>query len=115
MLSVFDRIKNALAEGKTLAKTELFKEANIPNTKSNRSLFEILLQNGKLIPIGKGRLRKYCLPYIFDVFTLPENGLYRFQQKGDGEIHMLFNEEHVITFSSYDECATFIRRRFTNG
>jgi len=115
MLSVFDRIRNALLDGRALSKTELFLEANMPNTESNRALFTILIQNQKLIPMGKGRGTKYCLPLSFTINELPEEGEYKFSQKGNGSITFSFEQEEPITFSSYEECALFIKRRLTDG
>ena len=115
MLSVFDRIKNALANGKTLSKTELFTEASMPNSESNRALFQILVQNKKLIPIGQGRGRKYCLPLIFEPAKLPSVGTYTFRQKGDGKIIFTFDQEEPITLQSYEEFVIFIKGRLTNG
>lgn len=112
MLSVFDRIKNALADGEALSKTDLFLNANIPNTRSNRALFDILVQNKKLIPMGKGRGRKYCLP--LSSFELPKEGTYEFSQKGDGLITFQYEQDEPIVFQSYDECALFIKRRLAN-
>jgi hypothetical protein len=115
MISVFDRIRNALADGKMLSKTDLFIEAQLPKTPSSKALFEILVENNKLIPMGKGRARKYCLPLILDKCELPQEGEYKFTQKGDGKIHFQFNQEDPIIFPSYDECAIYIKRRLCNG
>ena len=112
MLSVFDRIRKALTDDELLSKVELFSNANIPNTKSNRALFQILVENSKLIPIGKGRARKYCLPLMAN--KLPQEGIYKFSQKGDGPITFQFNEEEPQTFPNYEECVIFIKRRLTN-
>ena len=115
MLSVFDRIREALADGKMLSKAELFLEANLPNTPSTKALFEILIQNGKLIPMGKGRTRKYCLPLTLDMSEMPQEGEYAFSQRGDGNIVFQFNQDEMIVFPNYDDCAVFIKRRLANG
>ena len=115
MLSVFDRIKLALADGKTLSKSELFSEAKMPNSDSNRALFQVLVQNNKLIAIGKGRARKYCLPFAFSSITLPQEGLYSFKQKLDGKIYFMFDEDEPIELANYDEFVTFMKRRLLNG
>ena len=78
MLSVFDRIRNAFSQSESLSKAELFKNASIPNTPSNKALFQILLENGKLIKVGERRTARYRLPIIFHVFTPPKEGVYRF-------------------------------------
>ena len=108
MISVFERIASALSEGKALSKTDLFLEAEMPNTKSNRALFQILVQHNKLIPVGKGRGRKYYLPLM--THQIPQEGEYIFLQKGDGLINFTFKEE-TITFPSYEECSLFMIRR----
>jgi hypothetical protein len=113
MLSVFDRINKALTDHIMLSKKDLFEVANIPNTLSNRSLFQILVQNEKLIPLGHGRGRKYHLPPMSK--SMPIEGLYEFKQNGDGNIIFEFELEEPITFPSYEECAIFIKRRLTNG
>jgi hypothetical protein len=113
MLSVFDRIRHALAEGKALSKTELFLEASIPNTDSNKALFQILVQNNKLIPTGKGRARKYSLPLNLDKSL--KDGEYEFSQVGDGLIKLNFEQDDTIIFQNYEECVIYIKRRFTNG
>ena len=115
MLSVFDRIKQALTEETMLGKTELFLAANIPNTESNRAMFQILVQNGKLIPCGEGRGRKYHLPQVLAPKQLPENGNYRFEQNGNGKVILKAELESPIIFQSYEECVQFIKRRFANG
>ena len=115
MLSVFDRIRDALAQGIALSKSELFLKANLPKTESSRALFQVLVENGKLIPIGKGRMRKYCLPLVLDLYKLPQKGMYKFSQKGDGKITFIFEQEEPIVFQSYDDCADFIKRRLIDG
>ena len=109
MLSVFDRIRDALAQGIALSKTDLFREAKMPNTESNRALFQILVQNNKLIKIGERRNTKYCLPLFLDNKKLPEEGLYKFQQVLDGKIIFIFNDNEPITFSSYDEFVLYVK------
>lgn len=116
MLSVFDRIKEALTEHVMLSKTDLFEAANIVNSISNRAMFDILVQNGKLIPIGAGRGRKYHLPVsLAPVGQQPDEGVYRFEQNGNGKIIFKAELEEPITFQSYEECASYIKRRFANG
>ena len=113
MLSIFDRINQALTGDTMLSKKDLFAAANISNTLSNRALFQVLVENKKLIPIGHGRGRKYHLPPMLK--CMPIEGLYTFWQKGDGNITFEFELEEPIVFSSYEECAAFIIRRLVNG
>jgi hypothetical protein len=116
MLSVFDRIKQALTDHIMLSKVDLFEVANIVNSTSNRAMFQILIQNGKLIPTGEGRARKYHLPVpIAPVGQLPSDGIYEFKQNGNGKIILVAELEEPITFQSYEECASYIKRRFANG
>lgn len=115
MLSVFDRIREALADGKMLSKKELFIEANLPDTPSTKALFDILTQNGKLIPMGEKRATKYCLPLTLDKSEMPKEGTYKFSQKGDGNIVFQFNQDEMIVFPNYQTCEEFIKRRLTNG
>ena len=111
MLTVFDRIRSALAQGAALSKAELFLTANIPNTDSNRAMFQILVKNNKLLQIGKGRSTKYYLPITLSEVKPPEEGLYTFLQRGDGTVMFKYEEEDTIVFDSYESCKEEILRR----